>query len=260
MKQFAWITSALLLCGGAYAQSGGSGGGSFANAFLIPEIVCNAGSFGTACTGNGGGGSILFGDIKVPSSTNKNVLVMASLEDSILTNTLVASKNGTRSTTSASGSIRVTPHVFPCIAPGSSPCSVLGTEVAGAVTPSAVTFAKRTQTLSATLSGLNCTIDTTTGLLTCTDPETIDLILDTTNADAFNFLVQTPGAGVYQIQLQISVTASATSDSVQAGAQVTVAVAAGSLVEMIVNAETPFDTIKACGATPNSGGPNPCGP
>jgi hypothetical protein len=52
-----------------------------------------------------------------------------------------------------------------------------------------------------------------------------------------------PGAGVYQIQLGLSVTASATTTSVAAGSTATIGVGAGSLVEMIVQAQTPFDSI-----------------
>ena len=90
----------------AHAQSSGSGGGSFSNAYLIPTVACSAGSFdGTSltCDKTGGGAKVLFGNIKTPSAGNKNVLVMATLESSILTNTFVASKNGQNSTSSAMG-------------------------------------------------------------------------------------------------------------------------------------------------------------
>src|SRR5262249_11313003 len=101
----------------AFAQSAGSGGGSFANAFLIPTIVCNAGVFDVpanslTCSKNGGGPKVLYGNIKTPSAANKNVLVMATLESSILTNTLVASKNGANSQSMASGAVVVKPHVM----------------------------------------------------------------------------------------------------------------------------------------------------
>ena len=62
----------------------------------------------------GGGSKVLFGNIKTPAATSKNVLVMATLESSILTNTLVASKNGTNSTSSAMGAVVVTPKVYLC--------------------------------------------------------------------------------------------------------------------------------------------------
>ncbi len=269
MKRLCFFTLVtLLVCtGAAYGQSAGSGGGSFVNAFLVPEIVCSAGSFGTsinpACPSSSG---LLFGNIKVPSASNKNVLVMASLETSLLTDTQVASQNGNKSTATASGSIAVTPKVFQCPGndcSGSSGPLVDITTLGGTVTPSMVTFNSRVQTLSANLLGLGCSLNSS-GVVICTSPETIDLILSTTSAHAFNFLVQTPGAGVYQVQLGLGVTTSATSDSLLSGAQVKIGVGAGSLVEMIVQAQTPFDTIKLCG-TGNSGGgggagTNSCGP
>ncbi|HMF95888.1 MAG TPA: hypothetical protein VKE96_16415 [Vicinamibacterales bacterium] len=82
------------------------------------------------------------------------------------------------------------------------------------------------------------------------------------SANGFNFLVQTPGQGVYQVQLGVALEASATTNALPAGAQATVGVGAGSLVEMIVQAQTPFDTIKVCNRGPQAGtgGPANCGP
>src|SRR5215471_19532984 len=133
MKQhFCWFTVvALLLCtSAAFGQSGGSGGGSFSNAFLIPTVLCQAGSnsFGstgaTSCGSSGGGPKILFADFKVSSSPNKNVMLMASLESSILTDTAVASQGGNKSTSTASASLVVTPLVYQCLGSGSTPCTV----------------------------------------------------------------------------------------------------------------------------------------
>jgi len=268
MKRLCLFTLAALLVstGVIYAQSGGSGGGSFVNAFLVPEIACAAGFGGNpnpACPSSTG---LLFGNIKVPSASNKNVLVMASLETSLLTDTQVASTNGNKSTATATGSIVVTPKVFECPSndcSGNSGALVDITTLGGSVTPSVVTFNARMQQLSANLLGLGCSLNSS-GVVVCTSPETIDLILSTTTANAFNFLVQTPGAGVYQVQLGIGVTTTASSDSILSGAKVQVGVGAGSLVEMIVQAQTPFDTIKLCGTGNSSGGgtagSNSCGP
>lgn len=259
----------LALCSGsASAQSSGSGSGSFANAYLIPTIVCQAGSLttsGSNCGPNGGGPSVLSSDIKVPSASNKDVLLMASLETSLLTDTLVSSSGGNKSTASAMGSIVVTPHVFECpsndCSGNSGPlveCTSNTATSPCAVFPNQVTFDEREQTLSASLAGI-CTIVNT--VLTCTTPETIELILSTTSAHAFNFLAHNLSAGVYQVQLQIGVTTSATTSSVQAGSEAMVGVGAGSLVSMIVQAETPFNNITLCGTTSNSGSaPNSCGP
>jgi len=264
----ALVTALCVSTSPAFAQSGGSGGGSFANAFLIPTIVCNAGSFDPggdlSCSKNGGGPKVLYGNIKTPSAANKNVLVMATLESSILTNTLVASKNGGNSTSTAFGAVVVKPHVMFCPSKdcsGASGALVDITSMGGSVTPSSVIFNQRMQTLSASLSGLNCALDSTNGILTCTDPETIGLLLSTTSANGFNFLAQTPGQGVYQVQLEILLTATASTNSLPAGAQATVAVGAGSLVEMLVQAQTPFDSVKLCSGTADvPGPPNSCGP
>jgi hypothetical protein len=53
------------------------------------------------------------------------------------------------------------------------------------------------------------------------------------SANGFNFLAQTPGQGVYQVQLEIALAATAASDSIAPGANATVAVGAGSLVEIL---------------------------
>ena len=109
-----------------------------------------------------------------------------------------------------------------------------------------MTFDDRQQILAASLAGV-CTL--TNGILTCTTRETIELILSTTSAHSFNFLVHNLSAGVYQVSLQISVTTSATSKSLHAGATAMVRVGAGSLVNLLVQAQTPFDNITLCGTT-----------
>jgi len=249
------VGGVLLSASVAWAQSAGSGGGSFSEAYLIGTTVCAAGSLDAdatpgdlACVANGGGAKILFGNIKTPSASNKNVLVMATLESSILTETVVASKNGNTSSATATGAVVVKPHVFTCPSSdcsGASGALVDITKLGGTVTPSVVTFNQRSQTLTANLLGLGCTLNGV-GVVVCTSPETIGLILSTTSANGFNFLVQTPGQGVYQVQLEIGLTATATVNSLPAGSAASVGVGAGSLVEMIVQAQTPFDTIKLC--------------
>jgi len=268
------FTSLLLSCSDQplFAQSSGSGSGSFANAYLIPTVVCQAGATSSGSGGStnptcptGGGTSVLYSDIKVPSASSKDVLLMASLETSLLTATQVSSSGGNKSTATAMGSILVTPHVFQC--PGndcsghSGPLVECTSNTAAspcAVFPNQVTFNERQQTLSASLAGI-CTIVNT--VLTCTTPESIELVLSTTSAHSFNFLVHNLSAGVYQVQLEIGVTTVATSNSLQAGATAMVGVGAGSLMNLLVQAQTPFNNITLCGSSPNSGStPNSCGP
>jgi len=259
----------------AFAQSAGSGGGAFSNAYLIPSVVCAAGSLDPSNTSavstscgptNGGGAKILFADIKVPSANNKDVLLMASLETSILTNTQVSTNGGNKSSSSAEGSIVVIPHIFQCpsndCSGASGPlvdCTTNTSTSACATFPNQVTFNDRLQTLSATL-GSACFADAA-GVITCTSPQSIALLLSTTSAHSFNFLVHNLSSGVYQVQLEIGVQAIASTNSIAAGSNVSVGVGAGSLVNLIVQAQTPFDTITLCKpGNANTGAPAPCGP
>jgi hypothetical protein len=194
------------------------------------------------------------------------VLLMASLETSILTNTQVSTNGGNKSSSSAEGSIVVIPHIFQCpsndCSGASGPlvdCTTNTSTSACATFPNQVTFNDRLQTLSATL-GSACFADAA-GVITCTSPQSIALLLSTTSAHSFNFLVHNLSSGVYQVQLEIGVQAIASTNSIAAGSNVSVGVGAGSLVNLIVQAQTPFDTITLCKpGNANTGAPAPCGP
>ena len=54
----------------------------------------------------------------------------------------------------------------------------------------------------AKFSGLNCTADLTTGVVTCADPEELQLILKTLNANSFNFVAADLDQGVYTIVVE----------------------------------------------------------
>src|SRR4029077_13544906 len=95
------------------------------------------------------------------------------------------------------------------------------------------------------------------GVITCTSPQSIALLLSTTSAHSFNFLVHNLSSGVYQVQLEIGVQAIASTNSIAAGSNVSVGVGAGSLVNLIVQAQTPFDTISLCKGTTNTTGGAP---
>ena len=71
-----------------------------------------------------------------------------------------------------------------------------------------VVFCDRIQTLAAKFAGLNCTADPTTGVVTCTDPEELRLLLRTLNANAFNFAKDDVGVGVHTVMVQARVQAS----------------------------------------------------
>jgi hypothetical protein len=189
------------------------------------------------------------------------VILMGSLETSILTDTTVASSGGTKSQSSAFGSIIVTPQIYQCL---DQYCNVVSSTPAAPIVPSKVTFDERLQTLSASLLGLGCTASTTTGVITCTSPETIELLLSTTSAHSFNFLVNgSLQSGVYQVQLGVQVSDTATTTAtLGSGASVAVGVGGGSLIEEILQSQTPFTTISACSPTGTTSGStvNGCGP
>jgi hypothetical protein len=92
------------------------------------------------------------------------------------------------------------------------PSSVrLGVETDG------VQYCDRMQTLTAKFAGLNCTADATTGVVTCTDPEELQLILRTLNANAFNFAKTDVGVGVHTVQVQARAAASVNFDDDDSG-------------------------------------------
>ena len=156
---------------------------------------------------------LLGATIKAPAAKSRVFLIGASLQTGILTGSQIAGGTGKQSST-ATGSIVVTPEVT---------YGPHGKKVR--VWPPAVTFDERSQTLTANLSGCLTNLDSTTGLpvVSCTEPETIGLILSTLSAHSFNFLAENVGSGVYTVKLNIGATATATSSSIAAKSQVGVA-------------------------------------
>ncbi len=146
--------------------------------------------------------SILINSLKTPNQ--KDLFIDVSMEVGLLTNTLVRSKLGVSDTSMADAGVQIRVLVD-------------GNEAL----PGAVTFGRRTQTLTATLQGLidGCmTVDPLTGNVIidplCVKPEQIGLILDTMNANSFNFIIQDLQAGVHQVQVQARINLAA---SAQAG-------------------------------------------
>ena len=138
----------------------------------------------------------------------KDFVVDVSLECSLYTDTLVRSKGGNKDTSVAEAGVVV---------------QVVSTDedgVSRVMDPGPVTFCRRSQTLSATFQGLltdeegnvclTAEIDPETGLPTgaiiidedCLRPEELQLILDTTNANAFNFVQRDMDQGDYHIEVQ----------------------------------------------------------
>ncbi len=224
----------LALAAPAFAQSAGSFAGDFLGpngvAKIVTTQVCSATD--TTCTSTQSA-TLLTATIKVSGASSKSLMLMGSLEDALYTDTS-NSGGGSKSTSSATGSIVVTPVVTGGGCPASG-CPVY---------PSTVTFAARTQTLTANLG--SCTVTSVTNpteVLTCTDTDTIDLLLSTMSANAFNFLVPNMGEGVYTVKFNVAITASATSDSLSAGATAKAGIDVGSLGVLTVQTQTPFDSL-----------------
>jgi len=176
-------------------------------------------------SGTSGWVTILSAPIKMPSS--KELFVSASLEAGLFTQTLVRSKNKVKDTSTASVAIQVQALI------DNTP-----------VPPGVVTYAARTQTLSATLEGAigGClstvtNADGTTSIIVdpnCVTPEEIELILSTLNAASFNFVASNVPVGTHMLSLQARISSST---SVQQGtASATALVGKGTMIAQTVRA------------------------
>jgi hypothetical protein len=118
----------------------------------------------------------------------------------------------------------------------------------GVAYPSTVTYDERLQQLTTNLGDI---CSTSAGVTTCTSPESIALLLSTTSAHGFNFVVPNLSGGTHTVTMNIAVSGTATASSVLAGANVNVAVGVGSLTAQVVKTQTPVDEITlGSGGTP----------
>ncbi len=134
--------------------------------------------------------AILSQAIKTP--TGKGLFIDVSVECGLVTNTLVQSKKGNKSTATAEASV------------------VVWVTVDGApnyAEPGHVVFCRRTQELTATFSGLlSLCVDPATGIIdpACFEilqPEEIGLLLDTMSANSFNFYYGLELSGVHTVEV-----------------------------------------------------------
>lgn len=133
---------------------------------------------------------------QIKTSNQKDLLFDVSLQCGIVTDTTVKSTNGTTSAATARGVIAVRVLVDDNAALPDGGIDALKQEAEGIV------FCDRSQTLNAKFSGLNCKADLITGDVTCADPEELQLILRTLNANAFNFVAPDVTSGVHNIVVQ----------------------------------------------------------
>lgn len=129
------------------------------------------------------------------TSALKDLFVDVSLECGLFTRTQVVSEGGTLDTSSARSSVKVRVLMD------------AGTVNERELLPGEITFCRRAQTLSAQYGGVeNCNDENGDGIVQyseCeTTPEMTEFILDTMNANAFNFVIDDVGAGVHTITVE----------------------------------------------------------
>jgi hypothetical protein len=124
----------------------------------------------------------------IKTSAVSDLLLGVSMETTLYTNTVVASKNYEKSSSTAEAGIEVLVKID-------------GVEAQ----PGAVTFDRRKQTMAAVLDGFSCTDTNQDGIVTYDEcsltPEEIQLILDTTGSHHFNFAQANVGVGTHNIEV-----------------------------------------------------------
>ena len=157
-----------------------------------------SGSGGSGVTNNGDTGwtPLFTQDIKTP--TGKELFINVSLECGLTTDTFVMSKKLARAIAEAEAIVEVRVVVDGVAVP-----------VNGNTEPDTdITFARRHQTLIAEFAGdiSGCMTINEEGEIVidwaCVDPETLQLILDTMQANSFNFIVPNLIAGTHTVQIQ----------------------------------------------------------
>ena len=179
----------------------------------------NTGVLPPPCTdGSGNGSWFTVMNASLKGSTNKTYFVSPSLVTGLYTNTQVSGKNsGTptseTATAVASVAVRVLLDCVGCSMAGqpqtgTATWTMAGYPDAGSGQPnqggSGIIFDARIQQLTATLGQAitsGCLTFTTTLSNTC-PPEVMNLILDTTSAHTFNFILPEVGAGQHTVTIQ----------------------------------------------------------
>jgi hypothetical protein len=175
----------LILILGSNLASAQSGPASKATMKMGGINILNKGS-------TGGFTTILKTQIK--TSSQKDLMMNVALECGLLTRTKVSSKQGISDTSSAQASVKLRVMVD-------------GREAS----PGEVVYCKRSQELSATFAGImqSCTDTNADGTITqdeCTwTAEELTLVLDTMNANSFNFGLLQVGTGLHNIEVQAAI-------------------------------------------------------
>lgn len=178
-----------------------TGGIAFAEGQPAAKATAKVGTIALV-EGPTGSGSSTSGWVSVLSNTlktssQKDLFVDASLECGLLTRTLVKSKSGTSDTSIAQAAVEVRVKLDP------------GTTAEKVFEPGDVIFCRRSQELTAVFAGIlsDCTDEDGDGTIEIPDEctiteEELELILDTMNANSFNFILDDVGVGVHEVDVQ----------------------------------------------------------
>lgn len=146
---------------------------------------------------------ILTTHIKTPNA--KELAMGVSLQCGLVTDTTVRSKNGDLDSSAARGRIRVRVEITQpdgTIVYGQPNNGAdLATDISFDNNGGGLTYCDRYQKLEAKFSGLNCTADSE-GVVTCADPEELQLLLKTLSAHHFNFIHANAIPGVQKVTVQ----------------------------------------------------------
>jgi hypothetical protein len=214
----------------AYAQGHPSAKATAKVGFINVMDELSVGTNSSSTT-TGTWATVLSNTLKTPNQ--KDVFIDVSLEVGLLTDTLVRSKNNTADTSMASAGVDVRVLID-------------GHEAL----PGVVVFGKRTQTLTARFQGIidGClALDTNTMSIVidpdCVQPEELQLILETMNANSFNFIQADlpPGVHLIQVQARLNLGASAQAGAAKARALIGNGSVTVESVRMIRNEDIELD-------------------
>jgi hypothetical protein len=213
MKKLLWICFlASFTLGTAWGQNGTSTSPQGAAGIYSGSAMCASSSSGLTpsiptCTDSAANNGLWFTvmNASVKTSTTTDLFISPSLVTGLYTETQVkGSSSGTSQTSAATGSVavRVLIDCSTCATPGTAQSGLPATYTAAAQPDpngTGVVFDARIQQLTATLGQV-----ITSACLTannCTN-EQIDLVLSTTSAHSFNFVLLNVGSGVHTITVQ----------------------------------------------------------
>jgi hypothetical protein len=208
------VTCGLVLCAGAAsAQSTTSpqGGTAIYNGAAVcvsssSGIMTQGGLLASPCTDSSGNGKWFTVEVaSLKTSTNKTLFVSPALVTGLYTNTLVVGGSGSTETATAVGSVgvRVLLDCTNCATAGQPQGPAANFAMAGQPDKggSGIVYDARIQQLTGALgNAITNSCLTPTGN-TCTQ-EQMDLILSTTSAHTFDFILPQVGAGTHSVTIQ----------------------------------------------------------